>query len=127
MADRPAITPEPAPKRTDSPAVWPLVIASVPNLIAYAPKWLAGLLASDMEARNAAGVQKYGVPLQVENGRRADVDAYQEALDLCAYSRQQYESVRTEAWRRLFEESVRLAAGILYQMELDKSAKQEGA
>lgn len=117
----PATTPEPAPRRTDTPAVWPLVIRDVPDLIPYAPPWVVALLRSDMEARHADGVRKYGVPLQVENGRRADVDAYQEALDLCVYSRQQMErgGPGAEVWRRISGEAVRLAAAILQQMETE--------
>ena len=43
---------------------------------------------ADMQERAAAGVQKYGTPLQTHNGRDALWDAYQEALDLCVYLRQ---------------------------------------
>jgi hypothetical protein len=42
----------------------------------------------DMEARRLMGIQKYGTPLQTNNGRNALVDAYQEALDLAVYLRQ---------------------------------------
>lgn len=45
----------------------------------------------DMEERRRHGIAKYGVPVQVGNGRDALVDAYQEALDLCAYLRQELE------------------------------------
>jgi hypothetical protein len=63
-------TPEPAPvNRDDRPDVWPLVIA-------------------DMEARDAFGREKHGVPLRPDNGRDALRDAYQEALDLVVYLRQ---------------------------------------
>ena len=41
-----------------------------------------------MAERAAAGVQKYGTPLQTHNGRDALWDAYQEALDLAMYLRQ---------------------------------------
>ncbi len=43
---------------------------------------------ADMTERAAAGVQKYGTPLQTHNGRDALWDAYQEALDLSMYLRQ---------------------------------------
>lgn len=71
-----AVTSEPAPTRTGSPAVWPLVIHSVARTLTDAPAWLILRLKEDMQARNDSGVEKYGTPLQVENGRRADVDAY---------------------------------------------------
>lgn len=63
------VTEQPAPKSNDKPAVWPLVVA-------------------DMNARDAEGRRKYGVPLQPFNGRDVLIDAYQEALDLCVYLRQ---------------------------------------
>ena len=60
---------QPAPVANDGPTVWPLVVA-------------------DMQARDAVGRERYGVPLQPNNGRDALRDAYEEALDLCAYLRQ---------------------------------------
>ena len=60
---------QPAPVANDHPAVWPLVIM-------------------DMAARDQVGRARYGVPLQPHNGRDALRDAYEEALDLCAYLRQ---------------------------------------
>jgi hypothetical protein len=60
------VEPQAPPRRTDGPAIWPLVIA-------------------DMQSRDAAGRAKYGTPLQANNGRDALVDAYQEALDLAVY------------------------------------------
>lgn len=62
-----ASQPEPVPN--DRPAVWPLVIM-------------------DMATRDQVGRARYGVPLQPHNGRDALRDAYEEALDLCAYLRQ---------------------------------------
>jgi hypothetical protein len=63
------VEPQAPPRRTDGPAIWPMVIA-------------------DMQSRDAAGRAKYGTPLQANNGRDALVDAYQEALDLAVYLRQ---------------------------------------
>ena len=60
---------QPTPVANDLTAVWPLVIM-------------------DMAARDQVGRERYGVPLQPHNGRDALMDAYQEALDLCAYLRQ---------------------------------------
>ena len=60
---------QPAPVANELPAVWPLVIM-------------------DMAARDQVGRACYGVPLQPHNGRDALRDAYEEALDLCAYLRQ---------------------------------------
>lgn len=54
---------------TDRPAVWDLVI-------------------EDMRARDYVGRARYGTALRPHNGRDALWDAYEEALDLCAYLRQ---------------------------------------
>ena len=60
---------QPAPEPNGNRPVWELVI-------------------EDMQARDHVGRQRYGVPLQANNGRDALVDAYQEALDLVVYLRQ---------------------------------------
>lgn len=51
--------------------------------------WL--LVIADMEERRQLGIRKYGVPVRADNGRDALTDAYQEALDLCVYLRQEIE------------------------------------
>jgi len=61
--------PEPPPIPNNQPMIWPLVV-------------------EDMEDRNLAGVEKYGVGLQAFNGRKPLKDAYQEILDLAVYIRQ---------------------------------------
>jgi len=53
------------------------------------PVW--DLVIEDMKERNRVGTLRYGTPLQVHNGRDALVDAYQEALDLVVYLRQEIE------------------------------------
>lgn len=40
------------------------------------------------EARRQQGIERYGAPLQIRNGRDALADALQEALDLVVYLRQ---------------------------------------
>jgi hypothetical protein len=59
---------EPAPKPSEHPAVWGLVI-------------------KDMQDRDHFGAQKYGQRLKPHDGRNALVDAYQEVLDLAVYLR----------------------------------------
>ena len=39
----------------------------------------------DLETRKQMGIKKYGVALQPSNGRDSLQDAYEEALDLCVY------------------------------------------
>lgn len=63
---------QPRPQPNDAMPVWDLVIA-------------------DMRERDSVGRQRYGTPLQANNGRDALVDAYQEALDLVVYLRQAIE------------------------------------
>lgn len=66
--------PEPPPLKGsyEHPPIWALVII-------------------DMQNRNMLGELTYGVPLQAFNGRDALIDAYQEALDLAVYLRQEIE------------------------------------
>lgn len=63
---------QPPPTRNESTPIWDLVI-------------------SDMRKRDSVGRERYGTPLQANNGRDALVDAYQEALDLVVYLRQAIE------------------------------------
>jgi len=63
---------EPAPIKCETQPIWDLVI-------------------KDIHERNKIGIQKYGTPLQANNGRDALIDAYQEALDLVVYLRQAIE------------------------------------
>lgn len=42
----------------------------------------------DLLKRESFGIDKYGMPLEANNGRDALKDAYQEALDLAKYLRQ---------------------------------------
>lgn len=44
---------------------------------------------ADMLLRREQGTKKYGTELQANNGRDALVDAYQEALDLAMYLKQE--------------------------------------
>lgn len=80
--------PEPDPVKNEQPPVWPWVIEQFKILInghnGYDDK-VAMYVTNDMAERHLTGIEKYGVPLQPHNGRNALVDAYQEALDLCAY------------------------------------------
>lgn len=46
------------------------------------------LVVSDMAARKALGIQRYGTALQPFNGRDALRDLYEELLDGCNYIRQ---------------------------------------
>lgn len=56
----------------------------IPN--ATRPVW--EYVIEDMTARDHVGRDRYGTPLQVNNGRDALQDAYEEALDMCVYLKQ---------------------------------------
>lgn len=62
------IADQPPPIPNDDVAVWDLVI-------------------QDMKERDQVGRERYGTPLQVENGRDHLVDLYQELLDAVVYIR----------------------------------------
>lgn len=62
--------PELKPKKNANPAVWDIVLY-------------------EMRMRKVFGIEKYGTPLQPFNERDALWDAYQEALDLVVYLRQE--------------------------------------
>lgn len=92
-----ASTPEPPPSGGYGPSIHDLVIA-------------------DIEQRKAFGLAKYGTILQVGDGRRSLVDAYQEALGLAVYLRQELakQGLSAIAWpRRLFDTTFRLACIVL--------------
>jgi len=79
--------PEPDPVKNDHPPVWPWVIEQFRGILPAADqkRVVAHLVTQDMAERHMQGIEKYGVALQPHNGRDALTDAYQEALDLCAY------------------------------------------
>jgi hypothetical protein len=85
---------QPAPTPNDLPAVWDLVI-------------------EDMRQRDALGLSRYGTRLQPHNGRDGLRDAFEEALDMVAYLRQEIEEredLRAEV-KRLKEEIERVKGG----------------
>jgi hypothetical protein len=56
--------------------------------LARTSAWAALQVMADLQARSDMGKEKYGTRLTTENGRGALMDAYQEALDLCCYLKQ---------------------------------------
>jgi hypothetical protein len=72
---------QPKPVQNQSEAIWDLVI-------------------EDMKARDALGRRMYLTPLQANNGRDALQDAYEEALDMCAYLRQAIEERKLSEGQR---------------------------
>jgi len=56
------------------------------------PVW--DMVIEDMKARDNLGRERYGTPLQIDNGRDFLIDAYQESLDLVVYLRGEIEKRR---------------------------------
>lgn len=119
----PAATPEPAPKHTDSTPVWPAIIAALPYQLTEVPKHVVHALGEAMQARHEFGMEKYGGPLRVDNGRDHANDTLQEALDGCAYSYAQATKTNSAAWWVIHHTFLDLAARIVYQMRLSVEAE----
>lgn len=60
---------------------------------------IQSMVISDIEARRAVGIERYGTALQPFNGRSALLDAYEEVLDLAMYLKQKLveDAVNAEA------------------------------
>lgn len=69
------------------------------------------LVVRDLKIRSDFGTQKYGTKLQPHNGRDALLDAYQEALDLCMYLRQELEERRSH-YSRGYSNGIDDASGV---------------
>ena len=53
---------------------------------------IVDLVVTDLFERKQIGIERYGVPLQANNGRDSPVDLYQELLDAVMYIRQAIEA-----------------------------------
>lgn len=112
---------QPPPQKTDTPEVWPLVVADVrAGVYLDVPRYWVERLSAEMEARNEFGRRKYGIGigLQVENGRDPLRDALDEALDLSVYTRQQYERTGRKYDLALHQDAVVFAGRVLWRMHL---------
>nr|CAB4128104.1 hypothetical protein UFOVP114_9 [uncultured Caudovirales phage] len=103
MTSRNSSTPEPAPIHNDHAPLWPAVIVDLQRM--GAPPELI----QAARDRDAFGRAKYGTPLQPHNGRDPVVDAQQEALDLCVYSKQALAEGRDGVLPHDYELSLQLA------------------
>lgn len=70
---------QPQPRVSTGAEVWPEVIARAEA------EGLSPDVIADMRERDQVGRDRYAMPLRRGDGRDHLVDAYQEALDLCAY------------------------------------------
>ena len=71
-----SVAPEPAPS-PGTGDMWAEILAALPPILER--------LRPHLVARREMGIQKYGVPLQRDNGRDAKVDEAQEHLDAAVY------------------------------------------
>lgn len=102
--------PQPPPVRTETPEVWPAIIRTLKE---NDPSPANERLIAACQARDAFGRQKYGVGLQVENGRDPLTDALDEALDAMAYTYQHKERTGTLSAASLYLQATRLAFAIV--------------
>lgn len=110
---------QPPPKKTDSQEVWPAVAALIESAGVgneFPRYWRQKLSAKGLE-RHEFGKAKYGVALQVENGRDPLEDCLDEALDGAAYAYRQQALTKDPADLALLRDFVSLAGRILQRME----------
>lgn len=110
--------PEPPPLATDTQEVWPLVIGDLQGM-KYETDSSVNADDDLLEAcrqRHQVGRQKYGTGLRVHNGRAPLRDLLDEALDACAYSRQQYEQSRLTVDWELHELAIQFAARVMWRI-----------
>lgn len=116
-ATRRPIVDQPPPVATTKRPTWELVIADVQTMFEGAlqsptlhqdPLIKRHMLDTfshvldDMQARDAIGRERYGMPLTAGNGRDNLVDAYQEALDFAVYLRNAHEESRDGAISEIY-------------------------
>ena len=71
----------PAPTPNDSDSLWDVLIHYLGKVYPPVSEDIKGL----MKQRDEFGIQKYGTPLQLNNGRNFAQDALEEGLDLMVY------------------------------------------
>lgn len=109
------ITPQPPPTKSDSPAVWPLIIAELRTL-------------GGEHDRLADVIETPGTALVLETGRAPLEAALHDALRSMAYARQHYERVKDSgnagrlqtAWN-LHMQAVHLARFVLSEVERERA------
>ncbi len=92
---------QPAPQDGTGPDAWLLVI-------------------EDMKHRRTLGIERYRRPLRHDNGRDHLVDAYQEALDLAVYLRNEIEARKEKAKTdRLYDAILRAGFSVQWKEDAD--------
>lgn len=121
-----AAIPQPAPT-PGSVDIWPLVLKDIDNMFA---DWddIGGTVLNEVKktimARVEFGKEKYGTPLQSNNGRQWQWDALQEGADLPQYIKQgiiQSDNQADQVLLSLYRRSLKLLVDIQeYVLELEK-------
>jgi hypothetical protein len=104
--------PEPPPIATNEPAIIDLVIQDI-EMFGDAS---FEILIPHLRDRKAFGIDKHGTPLQVSNGRDHRHDAFQEILDLIAYTKQGVERGDKDM-RVFFYQAIAMAAELALLIE----------
>lgn len=82
-------------------------------------RFIQHMVIDDMHDRLKHGIRTYGTGLQVGNGRSAEQDAYEEALDLAVYLRQVVET------RRVALRNISHLRGVIRSCQQDGSSVAE--
>jgi hypothetical protein len=106
------LTEQPMPTVSDAPVgITELVRHDLRELTGrFGPETVAQLV-DDLDKREAVGIVRYGVSLQVHNGRDPIRDAYEEVLDLCQYLRQAMARGNAEM-RHMYQQALGMAVAI---------------
>jgi hypothetical protein len=113
------VTHEPPPIPNGNPHIADLVIQDLDKR----SEKVADLVSQDIQEKKQMGIEKYGVPLQAGNGRNALVDAYQEALDLSQYLRQEIEE-KKQLDHELRDHIFDLSVDLFYEVEEGSKAEK---
>ena len=89
-----------------------------PSVTDWLCMWVDADTARDLRARREVGRAKYGTELRAHNGRDALTDAYQEALDLCAYLAQANIETREHEVGALVYEAAEMCRTIRQMIEV---------
>ena len=82
----------PNPTPNQSPSIHDLVIKRIEG------DRLLSSLTPELQARKQVGLDTYGVPLQVNNGRPVGVDEFQELVDAVVYLEKSYQETGDPEW-----------------------------
>lgn len=129
MADAPDyVNGEPPPVHNFNPSVHDLLVNDVKHrTLGFSrpcPDYILGQMVDLFRERKAYGLNKYGTPLQAENGRDFVKDGIDEAIDLLAYVRQGLEENPLDVY---LKEAYTMGAISLKNLLVFKQNRENGA